>query len=38
LDAAARWDAQGNQVNARFGEFTAARSPRQMQFAARFFF
>jgi hypothetical protein len=38
LDAAARWDAQGNQVNVRFGEFTAARSPRQMQFAARFFF
>jgi hypothetical protein len=38
LDTGARWDAQGNQVNQRFGEFTSARGPRQMQFALRFFF
>jgi hypothetical protein len=38
LDAAARFDPQGRQVNARFGEFTAARSPRVMQFALRFYF
>lgn len=38
LDTTARFDAQGNQVNARFGEFTAARNPRQMQFALRFYF
>ncbi|MBI4909597.1 MAG: carboxypeptidase regulatory-like domain-containing protein [Acidobacteria bacterium] len=38
FDTAARFDAQGRQVNARFGEFTAARLPRQMQFALRFFF
>jgi hypothetical protein len=38
LDTAARFDAQGNQVNGRFGEFTSARSPRVMQFALRFYF
>lgn len=38
FDTAARFDAQGRQVNARFGEFTAARLPRQIQFALRFFF
>jgi hypothetical protein len=38
LDAAARWDAQGAQVNSRFGEFTSSRTPRQMQFALRFHF
>ncbi|HEY2930513.1 MAG TPA: carboxypeptidase-like regulatory domain-containing protein [Acidobacteriota bacterium] len=38
LDTAARFDAAGNQVNTRFGEFTAARNPRQMQFALRFYF
>ncbi|MBL8178354.1 MAG: hypothetical protein JNK48_27000, partial [Bryobacterales bacterium] len=38
FDTAARFDAQGRQVNARFGEFTSARLPRQMQFALRFFF
>jgi hypothetical protein len=38
VDTAARFDAQGRQVNARFGEFTAARLPRQMQIALRFFF
>jgi hypothetical protein len=38
LDTAARFDAQGRQVNTRFGEFTSARSPRIMQFALRFYF
>jgi len=35
LDAAARFDAQGNQVNARFGEFTSALTPRIIQLALR---
>ena len=35
LDVAARFDAQGNQVNTRLGEFTAARNPRIIQFALR---
>jgi hypothetical protein len=38
LDTSPRFDAQGNQLNARFGEFTAARNARQMQFALRLFF
>jgi len=38
LDTAARFDAQGRQVNARFGEFTAARNPRIVQLALRFYF
>jgi hypothetical protein len=38
LDTAARFDAQGRQVNTQFGQFTAARSPRIMQFALRFNF
>lgn len=38
FDTAARFDPQGRQVNARFGEFTAARPPRIMQFALRFLF
>ena len=39
LDTTARFDtATGEQVNPRFGEFTAARNPRQMQFALRFYF
>jgi hypothetical protein len=38
LDTTARFDAQGNQVNARLGEFTATRSPRIMQLALRFYF
>ncbi len=38
LDTAARFDAAGSQVNARFGEFTAARNARQVQFALRFYF
>ena len=38
LDTTARFDAQGNQVNGRFGEFTAARNARIMQFAFRAYF
>jgi len=38
LDTAARFDPQGRQVNARFGEFTAARPARVMQLALRFYF
>lgn len=38
FDTTARFDAQGRQVNSRLGEFTAARLPRQMQLALRFFF
>ncbi len=38
LDTSARFDAQGRQVNTRFGEFTSSRSPRIMQLAARFEF
>jgi hypothetical protein len=41
IDTGARFDprAPGSpQVNARFGEFTAARNPRIMQFALRFYF
>ncbi|MBL8211955.1 MAG: carboxypeptidase regulatory-like domain-containing protein [Bryobacterales bacterium] len=35
FDTAARFDAAGNQVNARFGEFTTARDPRVLQLAIR---
>jgi hypothetical protein len=38
LDAGARFDPQGNQVNARLGEFTAARAARVIQLALRFYF
>ena len=38
LDRNARFDPQGNQINARFGQLTAARPARIMQFAARFYF
>lgn len=38
VDTGARFDAQGNQANARLGEFTAARNARIMQFALRFYF
>jgi hypothetical protein len=37
-DATARFDAAGRQVNGQFGQFTAARNPRIMQFALRFYF
>jgi hypothetical protein len=35
FDASARFDAAGRQVNARFGEYTASRTPRILQFALR---
>ena len=35
VDTAARFDAQGNQVNTRQGQLIDARPPRQMQFALR---
>jgi hypothetical protein len=35
FDSTARFDATGKQVNARLGEFTAARNPRTIQFALR---
>ena len=38
LDTAARFDAQGNQVNSRLGEFLSSRAPRIMQLALRFTF
>jgi hypothetical protein len=38
VDRAARFDAQGNQINTRFGQVTTAKSPREMQFALRFQF
>ncbi|MCC7236916.1 MAG: carboxypeptidase regulatory-like domain-containing protein [Bryobacterales bacterium] len=38
LDTTARFDAQGNQVNSRLGEFLAARAPRIMQLALRLYF
>jgi len=38
VDTTARFDAQGNQVNARLGELISARAARIMQFALRFYF
>ncbi|MCC6344688.1 MAG: TonB-dependent receptor [Bryobacterales bacterium] len=38
VDATARFDAQGNQVNARFGQVTAARAARVIQLSLRFSF
>jgi hypothetical protein len=39
LDTTARFDSNtGAQINQRLGAFTAARNPRQMQFALRFMF
>jgi hypothetical protein len=38
LDTTASFDAQGRQVNTRFGEFTAARNARIIQMAPRFYF
>jgi hypothetical protein len=34
-DSTARFDARGAQVNAQFGQYTAARDPRVMQLAVR---
>ncbi len=38
VDSTARFDAQGNQVNARFGEVTGARTARLLQASLRFNF
>jgi hypothetical protein len=38
IDNTARFDAAGNQVNASFGEATAARKSRIMQGSVRFTF
>jgi len=38
LDNGARFDPQGNQVNTRLGEMTAAYAPRRIQLALRFYF
>jgi hypothetical protein len=37
-DSTARFDAAGRQVNAQFGQFTAARNPRIVQLAVRLTF
>jgi hypothetical protein len=37
-DTTARFDAAGNQVNARLGEATSARSPRQIQMGLKILF
>jgi hypothetical protein len=38
LDTAARFDPAGQQVNGRFGQVIAARTPRRMQLALKFTF
>ena len=38
FDTGARFDPQGNQVNAQFGAYTGARNPRIMQASLRFYF
>jgi len=38
VDSTARFDAQGRQVNTRFGEVIGARGPRRMQASLRFTF
>jgi hypothetical protein len=38
VDAQARFDAAGNQVNTRFGQVISTRAPRVMQIAIRFVF
>ena len=38
VDTATRFDAAGNQLNTRFGQITAARNPRVIQFALAFRF
>ncbi len=38
VDRTARFDAQGNQTNTRFGQVIAARTPRVMQGSVRFTF
>jgi hypothetical protein len=38
VDTAARFDAAGNQVNQRFGQYTASRDPRKVQLGLKFSF
>ncbi len=38
VDATARFDAQGRQINTGFGQITSSRSPRIQQFALRLSF
>jgi hypothetical protein len=38
VDLGARFDANGNQVNARFGEYNAARDSRRIQLGLKFLF
>jgi len=38
VDNTARFDAQGNQINARFGQITSARAAREVQFSPRLVF
>lgn len=38
VDTVARFDAQGNQVNTRFGQVTAAADPRIIQLSLRLMF
>lgn len=38
FDNAARFTPTGEQVNGAFGQYTAARNPRQMQLGLRFTF
>jgi outer membrane receptor protein involved in Fe transport len=38
VDTVARFDRQGNQVNARFGQVTAAADPRIVQLSLRAMF
>jgi hypothetical protein len=38
VDSTARFDPQGNQVNARFGQVISTRAPRVMQVAVRVLF
>jgi hypothetical protein len=38
VDTTARYDPQGNQLNSRFGQFTAAASARVIQFSLRFYY
>lgn len=38
VETSARFDAQGNQVNRRFGEYTSARDSRRIQLGLKFYF
>ena len=38
IDTTARFDPAGKQVNGRFGQIIASRSPRRMQLALKFIF